>query len=117
MHTPNRRDEELLDELFRAYREACPTPEASANFMPQLWERIEARQRFSFFVRRMASGFVTAAVALTFAMAVYLYTPHTGSAFYSESYVEALASGHAADTAEEYVEPVRFDLSEPAGQL
>ena len=67
-------DEERLEALFRAYRAACPDPEASANFMPQLWQRIEGRRTFSFFVRRMASGFVTAAVAATLLMAVYLYT-------------------------------------------
>ncbi len=37
--------EAQLDALFQAYLEACPAPEPSANFMPQLWQRIEARQR------------------------------------------------------------------------
>ena len=40
--------------------------------MPQLWQRIESRQTFSFFFGRVARGFVTAAVAATLAMAVYL---------------------------------------------
>lgn len=101
-------DEERLNALFRAYRAACPEPEPSANFMPQLWQRIEGRQTFSFFLGRMASGFVTAAVALTLVMAVYLYFPSPSSAFYSESYVEALA-GHAADS--------EFVFDDSAGRL
>ena len=58
-------DEERLDALFRAYRAACQTPEASANFMPNLWARIDSRQRFTFSFRRMANALVTAAVALS----------------------------------------------------
>ena len=40
-------EEERLDALFRAFRE-CPAPEPSANFMPNLWARIDSRQSFSF---------------------------------------------------------------------
>jgi hypothetical protein len=116
MYTPNHgSDEERLDALFAAYRAACPEPEPGPNFMPQLWQRIEARQSFSFFFGRMASGFVTAAVAVTLAMAVYLYMPRSTTAFYSESYVEALAAGHAGEN--DLYEPVRFDPSDQAGQL
>lgn len=117
MHTPNGgSDEDQLDALFQAYREACPSPDPSVNFMPQLWQRIEARQTWSFFLGRMASGFVTAAVALTVVMAVYLYFPSTtSSAFYSESYVEALA-GHSGDSGD-FIDPVHLDLSDTAGIL
>ena len=38
-------DDERLDALFRAYRQACPDPEPSADFMPRLWLKIEARER------------------------------------------------------------------------
>ena len=50
--------EERLNALFRAYGEACVPPEPSANFMPQLWQRIESRQTFSFFFGRVARGFI-----------------------------------------------------------
>ena len=43
-------DDQRLDALFRAYREACPAPEPSANFMPNLWQRIEARQTLHVFL-------------------------------------------------------------------
>lgn len=106
-----------LDELFQAYREACPDPEPGANFMPQLWQRIEARQTFSYFLGRMASGFVTAAVALTLMMAAYLYMPQSSGPFYSQTYVEALADSHV--TAENTVlfEPLLADNGDTAGKL
>src|ERR1700728_1293365 len=31
-----------LDHLFESYRAALPDPEASANFMPELWRRIRS---------------------------------------------------------------------------
>jgi hypothetical protein len=115
MNTPNfGSDEQRLAGLFQAYREACTAPDPSANFMPELWRKIEARQNGSFVLGRLASGFVTAAVALTLAMAVYLYFPRSTNAFYSETYVEALAS-HSTDTAG--VEPVQLDLAAATGEL
>ncbi len=36
--------EARLDDLFRAYRAACADPDASADFMPDMWARIEARE-------------------------------------------------------------------------
>jgi hypothetical protein len=79
--------------------------------MPNLWQRIEARQRFTFSLRRMASGFVTAAVALTIAMGVYMALPHS-NANVPESYIEALAEARPLDTPD-YVAPVRLDLTDP----
>jgi hypothetical protein len=99
-------DDEQLDALFQAYRAACPGPEASANFMPGLWKNIEARQCFSFSFGRMASAFVTAALALSFALGVYLAVPH-GSASYSLSYVETL---DAQENVADFLEPVRLEV-------
>ena len=82
---------ERLDALFRAYGEACVAPEPSANFMPHLWQKIEARQTFSFFFGRVARGFVTAAVAASLAMAVYLATPRNSPA-YTATYFDVLAA-------------------------
>lgn len=115
MHTPDRGSHEL-DELFQAYRAACPDPEPGANFMPQLWQRIEARQSFSSLMVRMASGFVTAAVALTLLMAAYLYIPPSHGVFQSQTYVEALAASHAPENPD-FFEPVLFEPSDTAGKL
>lgn len=86
-----------LDALFQAYRDACQAPDPSSNFMPVLWQRIEARQRYSFFFGRLATRIVTAAMAICLAMAVYLVVPRHTSAFYSEGYIEALSGGHTVD--------------------
>jgi|SRR5271157_316026 len=104
--------EERLDALFRAYREAFPDPEASPNFMPQLWQRIEARQTFSFSLRRMAGGFVTAALALSVALGVYMAIPRNNQTYSPQSYIEALADAQPLDTPE-IVGTVSLDLSDP----
>jgi hypothetical protein len=110
-------NDERLDLLLRAYRDAFPELDASPNFMPILWQRIEARRKFNVFFRRIAGGLVTAAVALTLVMAVYVSPgvdrSHRG-AFYSETYVEALADSHAAENPALY-ETVRADSSDDSG--
>jgi len=90
-----------LDALFRAYRENCPDRDASANFMPELWRRIEERRKSVFFMGRWARALVTAAAVLSLGMAAYLYIPKGRNSIFSvESYVEVLASGHFVETAD-----------------
>jgi hypothetical protein len=103
-------DEEKLDALFRAYNEACGSPEASPNFMPNLWARIESRQRFTFSFHRMATAMATAAVALSLLLGVYMAIPRSNTD-YSQTYVEALAAYNSVD-APDIVGPVQMDLSE-----
>jgi hypothetical protein len=103
-------DEERLDALFQAYRD-CPTPEPSANFMPTLWARIESRQRFAFSFRRLAGAFVTAALALSVALGVYLAIPQSNQSYYSQTYIEATAAAGNLNTAD-IVGQVLPDLSD-----
>ena len=103
-------DDERLDALFRAFAKACPDRDPSANFMPNLWQRIEARQNNAFSFRRMANALVTAAVALSIALGVYMSIP--GPNNYSQSYIEALADAKTLD-APEIAGNVRLD---PADQ-
>ncbi len=105
-------NEEKLDALFRAYHAACPVPEASANFMPELWRRIELRQRTTFSFRRMANAFVTAALALTIALGVYMSVPRANPNL-PQNYVEALAEANPLDTPDFVVEPVHMDRTDP----
>jgi hypothetical protein len=100
-------DDERLDSLFRAFREACPTPDASANFMPELWQKIEARQNLTFSFGRMASAFVTAALALSIGLGMYLAAPRSSSPYYNQSYVEALDTN---DDGGDFLEPVRYEV-------
>lgn len=108
MNSMRGNDEERLDALFRAYHAACPIPEASANFMPELWQKIESRQTFTFSFRRMANAFVTAAVALSIALGVYMSIPRSNP-YYSQTFVEVLAEANAPDSADSIV-PVPVDL-------
>lgn len=103
-------DDQQLDALFRAYDQACGSPEAGANFMPDLWTRIESRQRFTFSFRRMATAVATAAVALSLALGVYMSIPLPESD-YNQTYIEALANFNSVD-APDIVGPVQMDLSE-----
>jgi len=57
-------DERNLDELFGRYRLACPDVEAGPNFMPNLWQKIEARHSFRFTFVRFGRGALTASAAL-----------------------------------------------------
>ena len=88
-----------LDELFAAYREACPAPEPSANFMPELWQKIEARRSVSCSFSRLTQVFLTAAVAISLLLAILQTTTTTKtSPFYAQSYVEALEEFNAAES-------------------
>jgi hypothetical protein len=84
-----------LDELFAAYREACPDPEAGPEFQPGLWRRIEARRRPQL-IQRITRVFVSASAALALLMALLLMTPQ-GSMLYG-TYVEALDDDSPSET-------------------
>lgn len=105
-------EEERLDALFRAFASACPDREPSANFMPNLWRQIDARQTYTFSFRRMANALATAAVALSIALGVYMSIPHSSPANSTQSYIEALAEANTVD-APDIVGPVRFDPTSP----
>lgn len=109
---PMRGDEDRLDALFQAYRNACPDREASANFMPELWQRIEARQSFAFSFRRLANALVPVAVALSLALGIYAYSPRHTSNYAPQTYIEALAEANPVDTPD-IVGPIRIDATGP----
>jgi len=104
-------DDEKLDALFRAYRDACPDPEASANFMPTLWARIDSRQTYLFSFRRMANAFVTAALALSIALGVYMTIPRSTPGSTPETYVEALADANPLDNPDIVSPAARVELN------
>lgn len=101
-------NEKKLNALFETFA-ALPNPEPSANFMPVLWQKIEARQQqtFTFSFKRMANAFAAAAVALTLALSVYMYVPRTPS-LPSQSYLDVLADAHPL-TAPELISPARME--------
>ena len=83
-----------LERLFAAYRDACPDPEPGGSFMPQLWQKIEARRAFSYSLKRLARGIITAAAAASLAMALFLVAPPHRT---SPTYLELLAAGQSRD--------------------
>src|SRR5262245_25505261 len=90
-----------LDALWAEYRDACRDPEPSSQFMPQLWQKIEARRLETTFVfRRLARICVVATVALTLIMSVALIPRSNDEVFYSSTYVDALAAEHSNDYVE-----------------
>jgi hypothetical protein len=106
-------DDDRLDALFAAYYSACEPREVSANFMPELWGKIERVQSTTFSFRRIARGFVTAAAALSLGMATLAVLPsHQFSPVYSVTYVEALAAHNDALTADA---SDAIDLAHPDG--
>jgi hypothetical protein len=108
--------EQRLDALFRAYHDACVAPDPSVNFMPYLWQRIESRQKFSFSFRRVARGFVTAAIAATLAMTLYLVAPHYTAVPSNSTYVDVLAASHNSENSDLY-DTVRYDLGSSPDEL
>ena len=83
--------DDKLDSLLRAYRAACSEAEPSANFMPDLWRRIESRRNFTFSFQHMVRGFVTAVAAVTIAIGVYVSLPRATPPAPEVTYLEALA--------------------------
>jgi len=100
-------DEARLDTLFMAYREACPDREPGADFMPQLWQKIEARDRVSTVFGRLARNLVTAALALSVLLGLAVSLSSRGAPLPSESYVEVLAEDHARQSLD-YFEPAEI---------
>ena len=91
-----------LDALWAEYRDACPDPEASPDFTPRLWQKIEAKRidRTAFVFRRLAQICVGATLALTLLMGAVLIPRYQNEVAYNGSYVDVLAEQHANDYAE-----------------
>ena len=99
-------DETRLDELFRAYRAACDdavAAEPSANFVPNMWARIDAREVSTNWFGRVAKTLVTAALAASVIL-VIISSMNQSSAFFNATFVEALRADHASA-----LEPLHLD--------
>jgi hypothetical protein len=119
----NESNEERLDGMFRAYRIACEPREVSANFMPELWQKIEKVQNATFSFRRIAKSFVTAAAALSMVLAAIGFVPTRNSPAYNITYVEALAAHNDAlaahslsDSAEYVLDLIHLDTPDDASE-
>jgi len=91
------RMDDKLNQLMVAYRQAIPDPNPSPDFMPKLWQKIEARKTepLSIF-RRLAEVCVMATLALALLMSVLAPEKETGVA---GTYVDALVADQASSNA------------------
>jgi len=105
-------DDQKLDALFQAYRQACVAPETSVNFMPNLWARIESRQSFTTVFQRMATALSTAAVALSLVLGAWMAVPHSSATPPNQTYVEVLAEANTPDVPGGVV-PASLDVDRP----
>jgi hypothetical protein len=102
-----------LDHLFEQYRTAVPDPEASANFMPELWRRIEARQFFLVRLKRVTQVFVAAAAAICLLLGIALQVPVATQQrpMVSGNYVDVLADANPTENLTAV--GIRIDYTEP----
>jgi len=94
-HPSNEPRHNELAALFAEYKTAVPDPEASPNFMPNLWRRIEARQNTLFRIKRLTQFFVAAAAAICLLFATMLAVPRTMET--NGSYVDVLAAAYPTE--------------------
>ena len=88
-----------LDGLLGQYRREIGEREISANFMPQLWRKIEAKRTFAARFRRLTQVFVGAAAVICLLIAgVGAVLPAGTAPQLHGSYLDALAEAHPAET-------------------
>jgi hypothetical protein len=89
---------EKLDALWASYREACPDPEPSPAFVPELWQRIERRRgATSSLFRHWAEAWVVAALVLTVLIAAFLIPRYQRAPVYQSTYADVLAEADSVD--------------------
>jgi hypothetical protein len=103
-----------LDHLFEQYRMAIPDPEASANFTPELWRKIEARQFFLLRLKKLTQVFVAAAAAICLLLGIALQVPVAERSAVSANYVDVLADANPTENLSAVGIPV--DYTEPNGR-
>ncbi|MGI8745704.1 MAG: hypothetical protein ACR2NN_24645 [Bryobacteraceae bacterium] len=84
--------------LMAQYRESIGAPEASVNFMPRLWQKIEAKRTFALRFRRLTQLFVGAAAAICLLIAgVSTVMPGKPAVPLHGTYLDALAEAHPSE--------------------
>ncbi|MBV8070147.1 MAG: hypothetical protein JO270_09605 [Acidobacteriaceae bacterium] len=107
-------DETRLDEFFQRYRAACPDIEPGPNFMPGVWQKIEARHNFWFVFGRLARTTAAASAALCLLLLLLNLVAPPQSRLSAFSYMDALMADHTAESLY-YTEAIRNATSEDQG--
>lgn len=86
-------DNEGLNELLAQYRSACPDVEASVDFMPRLWEKIENTRSYPLIFQRLSRVLVTAFAAVCLLLGILNVMPSRAEAASRfASYIDALSA-------------------------
>jgi hypothetical protein len=102
-------NDQQLDALFARYRDACPEVDASAEFMPVLWRRIEKRGSVSFLLPRLARLACAASAVICLVLAGLVSLPELSAqhpAASAATYADALSADHSAEKTY-YTESIR----------
>jgi hypothetical protein len=95
MHTEDQNGGQF-DSLLVAYRDACPDPESSPEFMPNLWRKIEARRADTTSIfKRLAHVCMAATAAVVLLTTVLMPSSQDDEVLYSSTYSDVLAADHA----------------------
>jgi len=86
-----------LNRLFASYKVAVPDPETGANFMPELWRKIEGRRNILLRVKKLTQMFLAAAAAISIVFVTMLSVPAFSPSDNSGSYVEVLADAYPTE--------------------
>jgi hypothetical protein len=107
MHTEDPNGSKL-DGLLAAYRDACPEPESSPEFMPNLWAKIEARRvETTSIFKRLAHVCMAATFAILLLTTVLMPAVQDDEVLYSSNYADVIAADHADQA---YVEALPNDV-------
>ncbi|MBV8905784.1 MAG: hypothetical protein JOZ22_19295 [Acidobacteriia bacterium] len=90
-------EEPGFDALLASYRHACPDVEPGANFMPRVWEKIEARRGFWFVFLHEARTALTACAALCLILLLLNFIGGSSRITGPPTYADALMAEHTAE--------------------
>jgi hypothetical protein len=99
-------EDSRLDSLLAAYRGACPEVEPSSNFMPAIWQGIEARRSFWSVFQREARALVTACAAIFVVLLALNLFSGAQNRPVPPTYADALMADHSAEQTY-YTEAIR----------
>ncbi len=99
-------DDSRLDDLFQKYRASCPEVTPQVNFIPELWQKIEARRSFWFTFQLWARTVMTASAALCVLLLVLNLVSPAQNHVLAPTYVDALMADHTAENTY-YTEAIR----------
>ena len=92
------RFDQELNSLFAEYHEAIRDPEASPEFMPKLWGKIEAKRSFVYRRKKVSQLAVATALAVCVLSSILINPFSQREPLPAGTYVDMLAEAHADET-------------------